>query len=65
MTDKFKKFDSVIILPYKDDKFNREGTIMGIDPVRGFYVSNLNMPYSGVICNWFQANQLKKIGKRK
>jgi len=57
----FKLFDAVIILPYKNDKFNKHGIIRAIDPEKGYHVSNFNMPYLGTVCGWFKNEELKKV----
>lgn len=62
-TNILKLNDNVVILPYQDDPKNREGRIEKIDPTKGYFVCNMNMPYYGVIHEWFKENQLRKNRK--
>lgn len=64
MEFKFKKHDIVKILPYKDDKFNKEGLVTYVTEKDGkekVHVSNSNMPYCGCVNAFFDPEQLELL----
>lgn len=60
MKNKFKKNEHVIIKKYIGDKMNERGVISTINH-NDYWVANINMPYYGTICGWFNEKELEKI----
>ncbi len=50
--------DEVMIKRYKDNPDNKYGRITTIKDGR-YHVSNMNMPYCGSVCNWFDRDELE------
>ncbi len=59
--DKIKVNDTVLIIPYKDDERNSHGRVTEIMKDGSYHVSNLNMPYSGIISDFFTEQELEKV----
>ncbi len=58
--NKIKVNDIVLILPYKDSEINSLGRVTQIMGDGSFHVSNMNMPFSGTISNFFTERELEK-----
>lgn len=59
--NQIKVNDTVLIKPYKDDEMNSHGIVTAIMKDGSYHVSNLNMPYSGVISDFFTKHELEKV----
>lgn len=59
---KFEINEAVTILQYKDDQYNREGTINSYNAdTKLYWVVNMNMPYLGTVSAMFNENELEKV----
>ena len=60
MTDKIKRGDTVIILEYIGDDINEQGRVEDVQ--NGMYwVTNMNMPYMGMVSDFFTEDELIKV----
>jgi hypothetical protein len=58
----FKENDFVIIKKYKGDDANEWGRICSVDLEKQLlWVSNMNMPFYGVISDWFGPSELERV----
>ncbi len=58
--NRIKVNDIVLILPYKDSEINSRGRVTQIMGDGSFHVSNMNMPFSGTISDFFTERELEK-----
>jgi len=53
--------DEVRIVGKPHGDINEFGRVTAIDDAKGIHVSNINMPYCGTVCRWFDKDQVEEV----
>lgn len=62
LKSKFNVGDYVLILPYKDDDYNKYGIVNYVLEDGWVHVSNMNMPFYGTVSRNFHPDELQLAG---